>query len=65
MALAGQVVARRFDGTRFDCGDKLGYVRAVIHAALQNETTVADVADFLVRQIEDRTYLRKAPVLVN
>jgi len=25
----------------------------------------ADVADFLVRQIDDRTYLRKAPVLVN
>lgn len=25
----------------------------------------ADVADFLVRQIEDRGYLRKAPVLVN
>lgn len=25
----------------------------------------ADVADFLVRQIEGRTYLRKAPVLVN
>jgi putative NADH-flavin reductase len=25
----------------------------------------ADVADFLVRQIEDRTYLREAPVLVN
>lgn len=25
----------------------------------------ADVADFLVRQIEDRTWLRKAPVLVN
>ena len=24
----------------------------------------ADVADFLVRQIEDRTYLRKAPVLI-
>lgn len=25
----------------------------------------ADVADFLVRQIEDRTYIRLAPVLVN
>lgn len=25
----------------------------------------ADVADFLVRQIEDRIYIRKAPVLVN
>ena len=25
----------------------------------------ADVADFLVRQIEDRSYVRKAPVLVN
>lgn len=25
----------------------------------------ADVADFLVRQIEDRTYVRQAPVLIN
>jgi putative NADH-flavin reductase len=25
----------------------------------------ADVADFLVRQIEDQTYVRKAPVLIN
>jgi uncharacterized protein YbjT (DUF2867 family) len=25
----------------------------------------SDVADFLVRQIEDRTYVRQAPVLVN
>ncbi len=25
----------------------------------------ADIADFLVRQIDDRTYFRKAPVLVN
>ena len=25
----------------------------------------SDVADFLVRQIEDRTYLGKTPVLVN
>jgi UTP--glucose-1-phosphate uridylyltransferase len=47
MAHQGQVVARRFGGTRFDCGDKLGYVRAVIHAALQSEATVADVTDFL------------------
>jgi len=27
--------------------------------------TRSDVADFLVRQIEDRTYLGKTPVLVN
>ena len=24
----------------------------------------SDVAEFLVRQIEDRTYVRKAPVLI-
>jgi hypothetical protein len=25
----------------------------------------ADVAEFLVRQIEDQTYIRKTPVLIN
>lgn len=47
MAQAGQVAARRFDGTHYDCGDKLRYVMAVIHKALQNEIMGTDIADFL------------------
>lgn len=48
MAQDGHVVARRFDGIRYDCGDKLGYVKAVLQAAVKSETMGADVADFLV-----------------
>ena len=37
MASEGNVAARQFDGVRYDCGDKLGYVKAVVHAAISNE----------------------------
>lgn len=47
MAQYGQVVARRFDGTRYDCGDKFGYVKAVLSAAVKSETMGSDVAAFL------------------
>ena len=47
LAQEGDVVARRFDGTRYDCGDKLGYVKAVSHAALQSGEMGCDVGRFL------------------
>jgi UTP--glucose-1-phosphate uridylyltransferase len=31
------VLAYRFEGTRFDCGNKLGLVKATLHMALQDE----------------------------
>jgi hypothetical protein len=31
------VLAYRFEGTRFDCGSKLGLVRATLHMALNDE----------------------------
>lgn len=34
----GKVLAYRFEGTRFDCGNKAGLVRATIHMALQDPT---------------------------
>lgn len=43
MASEGGVVARRFDGLRYDCGDKLGYVKAVIHAALKDQRMGPDI----------------------
>jgi UTP--glucose-1-phosphate uridylyltransferase len=32
------VLAYRFEGTRFDCGNKLGLVKATLHMALQDPT---------------------------
>jgi UTP--glucose-1-phosphate uridylyltransferase len=34
----GKVLAYRFEGTRFDCGNKAGLVRATMHMALQDPT---------------------------
>jgi len=30
------VLAYRFEGTRFDCGNKLGLVKATLHMALED-----------------------------
>lgn len=47
LARRGEVVARRFAGHRFDCGDKLGYVKAVLHSAIFNEMMATDIEAFL------------------
>lgn len=47
MAAEGGVIARQFDGVRYDCGDKLGYVKAVIHAALATEALHPDIEALL------------------
>jgi UTP--glucose-1-phosphate uridylyltransferase len=43
-----KVFAYRFDGTRFDCGSKLGLVKATLHFALQ-DPTLADATRAFVR----------------
>ncbi|GAB2562440.1 UTP--glucose-1-phosphate uridylyltransferase GalU [Dyella jejuensis] len=46
----GKVLAYRFEGTRFDCGNKAGLVRATMHMAMQDPVlaqTVRDVASKL------------------
>jgi len=43
----GKVLAYRFEGTRFDCGNKAGLVRATMHMALQDpslEPVVREIA---------------------
>ena len=42
-----KVYAMPFDGVRYDCGDKLGYLKANIDYALQRE----DLADGLRQHI--------------
>jgi UTP--glucose-1-phosphate uridylyltransferase len=43
-----KVYAYRFDGTRFDCGSKLGLVKATIHFALQDPALAAATREFIV-----------------
>ncbi len=42
-----KVYAYRFDGTRFDCGSKLGLVKATLHFALQDPTLAAATREFI------------------
>ncbi|MFT3791837.1 MAG: UTP--glucose-1-phosphate uridylyltransferase GalU [Rudaea sp.] len=48
-ALLGErsVLAYRFEGTRFDCGNKLGLVQATLHMAMQDAKLAAATKDFI------------------
>jgi len=42
----GKVLAYRFEGTRFDCGNKAGLVRATMHMAMQDPKLAKTVREF-------------------
>jgi UTP--glucose-1-phosphate uridylyltransferase len=42
----GKILAYRFEGTRFDCGNKAGLVRATMHMAMQDPKLAASVREF-------------------
>jgi len=47
LAQKGQVSALELDGTRYDCGDKLGYLKAITAMALQSDSFGDDYRAFL------------------
>jgi UTP--glucose-1-phosphate uridylyltransferase len=42
-----QVLAYRYDGTRFDCGSKLGYLKATVEFALRHPEVKAEFEEYL------------------
>ncbi|HEY1609073.1 MAG TPA: UTP--glucose-1-phosphate uridylyltransferase GalU [Paraburkholderia sp.] len=42
-----QVLAYRYDGTRFDCGSKLGYLKATVEFALRHPEVKAEFGEYL------------------
>ena len=42
-----RVLAYRFEGTRFDCGSKLGLVKATLHFALEDPALAAATREFM------------------
>ncbi len=45
-----RVLAYRFSGTRYDCGSKLGYLKATVELGLCHPEVGADFGDFLKRR---------------
>ena len=43
----GKVLAYRFEGIRFDCGNKAGLVRATMHMAMQDPNLASVVREFI------------------
>lgn len=41
------VLAYRFNGTRFDCGSKIGYLKATVELGLKHHEVAAEFADYL------------------
>ncbi len=41
------VLAYRFNGTRFDCGSKIGYLKATVELGLKHHEVSAEFADYL------------------
>jgi UTP--glucose-1-phosphate uridylyltransferase len=42
----------RYEGTRFDCGDRVGYVKAILATALGREDLKTDITDFFTKRAE-------------
>lgn len=41
------VLAYRFNGTRFDCGSKLGYLKATVELGLKHPEVSAEFSNYL------------------
>jgi UTP--glucose-1-phosphate uridylyltransferase len=46
-----RVLAYRFAGTRFDCGSKLGLVKATLHFAMQDPSLARETREFMAREL--------------
>tara|TARA_B110000971_G_scaffold82892_1_gene84943 strand:+ start:2402 stop:3274 length:873 start_codon:yes stop_codon:yes gene_type:complete len=45
------VYAYQFDGVRYDCGDKLGFIKANIELALKNKVFGSELLDYLKKRL--------------
>ncbi|MGD7312852.1 UTP--glucose-1-phosphate uridylyltransferase GalU, partial [Ralstonia pseudosolanacearum] len=42
-----QVLAYRYDGVRYDCGSKLGYLKATVELALKHKEVAEEFREYL------------------
>ena len=53
MLNSDQVLACPFEGIRYDCGSRHGFIRATIDYALADESLRDDILEHLARQLEN------------
>jgi len=54
LLLRQQVLAYEFEGTRYDCGSKLGYLQATVDLALKHPEVAEDFARWLANRTNNR-----------
>ena len=55
----GRIIAYEYQGTRFDCGDKLGYLKANVSLSLQNQEIGTEFSAFLAELMDDASRFHK------
>ena len=55
-----QVLAYRYDGVRYDCGSKLGYLKATVEFALRHPEVAKDFEQYLLARLPEVTRLHEA-----
>jgi UTP--glucose-1-phosphate uridylyltransferase len=58
-----QVLAHRYKGTRFDCGSKLGYLKATVEFALRHPEVAAQFETYLREHFDARNQAGKAAAI--
>ena len=53
-----QVLAYRYDGVRYDCGSKLGYLEATVAFGLRHPEIGADFRTYLQTMVNDKEFLK-------
>ena len=54
----------RYEGTRFDCGDRSGYVKAILATALERPDLQGDITDFFTTRVEAIKTPEKKPAII-
>lgn len=55
-----QVLAFEFEGTRYDCGSKLGYLKATLAYAMRHEELKSEFGEYLEEFVEGRIRSKRA-----
>lgn len=57
-----RVFAYDFEGTRYDVGEKFGFIKTTIEMALQNEELKGELMEYMSSLVEKKIYIYKSGV---
>ena len=61
-----RVFAYDFEGTRYDVGEKFGFIKTTIEMALQNQELNVELMKYMKELVKRRgTFIRECPFIIN